>query len=230
MDKKKYWSETDEEKRLCNEWLRDPLINPKTGHPIERGGPTYTFWLQKCKQYNIKKPKATGEITWRKCQAWLKNKEINPDTGRKIKIGGPKYKWLENECKKNDGDKPINLLGEYYIPDSKGFVPTIKKGESIYVVRKYDGRKVWGPLNKPCKGIELRYYKDTWDYKYNHYKPIFIGGSIKKPKQSSTHSKYNNTHSKYNNNTNTKYNNTHSKYNNKNNSKHIVDSILNLFM
>ena len=47
-----------------------------------------------------------------------------------------------------------------------------------YVVRRYNDRRVWGPLNKPARSLKLCYYADTWDYHYNHYKPIFIG---KKP-------------------------------------------------
>lgn len=166
------WTRLDEERRLCESWLKDPLINPETGHPIDRNGPTFNKWMERCKALGIKhRPVATREMTWRKCEEWRRNPSINPDSGRKIEIGGPTYKQIKKQCKLIN--KEIKLSGEYYIPDRNGLVPTILWRSTIYVVRSLDGRKVWGPLNKPAKNVKLRYYKDTWDYRYNHYKPIF---------------------------------------------------------
>jgi hypothetical protein len=174
----KRWTKLDEEKRLCQEWLNEPTINPETGHIIERNGPTFLYWKEKCKELKIKK---TGEttMTWRKCQEWKKNPEINPHTGRIIKIGSATFKKLEKACL-NITEKEIKLLGEYYIPDTNGYVPCIINNNTKYVIRKYNNRNIWGPLNKPAKGILLYYYTDTWDYKNNHYKPIFIGNKPKK--------------------------------------------------
>lgn len=166
------WTRIDEERRLCELWLKDPLINPDTGHPIDRNGPTYNNWIERCKKLGMKhRPLATREMTWRKCEAWRENPSLNPDSGRKIKIGGKIYKEIQKQC--NIINKEIKLEGDYYIPDKSGLVPTIIYRSTIYVVRKLNNRKVWGPLNKPAKNIRLRYYKDTWDYRYNHYKPIF---------------------------------------------------------
>jgi len=173
------WTRLDEDKRLCNEWLKEPLLNPKTGLPIDRNGPTFMYWKEKCKQLGLKKNEQCLELTWRKCQEWRKNPLVNPDSGRDIKRNGPTYKWLEKECKCIE--KKVTLLGEYYLPDNKGMVPCIINNNTVYVIRNYNERKIWGPLNKPAKRIILCYYADSWDFRNNHYKPIFLDGP--KPKK-----------------------------------------------
>jgi hypothetical protein len=179
---KKHWTKLDEEKRLCELWLTEPLINPETGHPIDRNGPKYNELKFRCKQLGLKAtPVATKNITWRKCQEWRKNPDINPDTGRKISRNGPTWKWLEKKCKCIDSPQ-LELVGEYYIPDNKGMVPCIQYGKTWYVVRKYNDRLIWGSLNKPARGIQLYYYADTWDYRNNHYKPIFMNKTPQRPK------------------------------------------------
>jgi hypothetical protein len=210
----KRWTENDEQKRLCLEWLKEPLVNPETGHPIERNGPTFLYWKEKSKQLNLSNLKSTGVMTWRKCQEWNKNREINPDTGRKIKIGSKTYKNIEKQCKCIT-QKNLNLLGEYFLPDCNGLVPCIINNNTKYVARKYNDRKIWGPLNKPAKGIILQYYTDTWDYKNNHYRPIFIGG--KAPINNNNSCK------------NIVIKNS-SKIHNKQNPKDLVDNFLNLFL
>ena len=173
---RKYWSRLDEEKRLCALWLQEPLVNPESGHPIERDGPTFNVWKERCKKIGMKsRPVSTKTMTWRKCQEWRRYPDINPDTGRKIDKDGPTYKWIEKQCLLIEG-KELVLHGEYYIPDQKGMVPCVLYKSTWYVLRMNEGRKVWGPLNKPAKNIKLCYYADTWDYHYNHYKPVFVGG------------------------------------------------------
>ena len=54
-------------------------------------------------------------------------------------------------------------------------VPCVLWRGTWYIVRKFNDRKVWGPLNKLAKNIKLCYYADTWDFHYNHYHPIFVG-------------------------------------------------------
>lgn len=179
---KKHWTKLDEEKRLCMLWLQEPLINPETGHSIDRDGPTFEMWKERCKNIGMKtQPTATKTMTWRKCQEWKRYPNINPDTGKKIKKDGPTFKWIEKQCQLIE-EKSLVLEGDYYIPDTNGMVPSILCGGIWYVVRKYDNRKVWGPLNKPAKNVQLCYYMDTWDYHYKHYKPIFIDGP--QPKRS----------------------------------------------
>ncbi len=174
--KKKHWSKLDEEKRLCEEWLNEPLVNPKTGHSIERNGPTFLMFKEQCTELGLKSvPIATKTITWRKCQEWKRYPTINPDTGRKISKNGPTYKWIEKQCKSIE-EKELSLLGEYYLPDGNGMVPCVKWRDTFYVLRKYNDRKIWGPLNKHAKDVQLCYFLDTWDYRYNHYRPIFMNG------------------------------------------------------
>ena len=200
-----HWTSIDEERRLCNLWLNEPLINPETGHSISRNGPTFNSWKKRCKKLNLRAcPRATKKMTWSKCQEWRKNPTINPDSGFKIKRGGETYKWIESQCKLIE-KQGVVLEGTYFIPDTKGMVPCVKSRSTWYVLRKYNNRQVWGPLNKPAKNVKLVYYKDTWDYTYNHYRPIYISGKApkrigsppqlppqrrKKPKQPKSDPKY----------------------------------------
>lgn len=177
----KRWSQLNEEQRLCALWLKEPLINPETGHSIDRNGPTYIVWRQRCKDVGmVSRPQATGVMTWRKCQEWKRNPTINPDTGRKINEDGKTYKMIEQQCRVIE-EKELTLEGDYYLPDSRGMIPCIIYREGRYVVRRYEGRRVWGSLNKPAKNIKLCYYKDTWDYHNNHYRPVFIDSEPIRP-------------------------------------------------
>lgn len=174
------WTKTDEEKRLCETWLLDPLINPETGYPIERNGPTWKEWGMRCKRIGLSgRPKATREMTWQKCQEWYRDQTVNPDSGCKIKVGGPTWKRIQRQCK--GMEKTIDLPGDYYIPDKLGMVPTVKWRGHYYVIRKHNGHKIWGPLNKPAKGVTLTYYTNTWDFNHNHYRPIFRQGPPRPP-------------------------------------------------
>ena len=173
---KAYWSRINEEKRLCELWLQEPLVNTQTGYPIERDGPTFNAWKERCKNAGLKyRPIATKTMTWRKCQEWKRYPNINPDTGRKRINDGPTYKWIKTQCKLIE-EKEIFLEGDYYLPDQNGMVPCILYRDTWYVLRRCEERKVWGPLNKPAKNVKLCYYTDNWDYHYNHYKPVFIDG------------------------------------------------------
>src|SRR3972149_10868650 len=175
-DKKKYWLSADEERRLCEMWLAEPLVNPETGHSIDRNGPTYLSFKERCEKIGLaSRPVATWNLTYSKCQEWRSNPTINPDTGRKISSTGPTYKWLEKQCSVIN-EKEVSLQGDYYKPDAYGFSPCVKEQSIYYIIRGYDGRKVWGPLNKPAKRVVLKYYTDTWDYRNGHYRPVFIHG------------------------------------------------------
>jgi hypothetical protein len=209
----KYWNKLEEEKRLCNEWLKEPLINPETGKSIVKNGPIYNKWKEKCKELGLKnKPINTKQMTWKKCQEWKKNPEINPETGKKLKINGPTYKRIEKQCLLIR-EKQIEIKGEYYKPDKNGMVPCIKINNINYVIRRYNNRNVYGPLNKWGKNIKLCYYSDNWDYKHNYYKPIYLNG---KPPINNKLEKNN-------------FNKLISK-NKKENPKYIVDNIIKLFI
>lgn len=173
------WSIYDEERRKCEQWLKDPLVNPNTGRIIDRNGPTYQIWSNKCK--DIGKPVATREMTWSKCQEWRRDPTINPETGRKISRNGTVYKQIQKQCT-NITENKIELLGEYYKPDQKGMVPCVLYRNRYYIVRNYtdekgNSRKIWGSLNKLARTMTLHFYRDTWDYRYSWYRPIYVNGT-----------------------------------------------------
>lgn len=193
------YSKQDEEKRLCNEWLKDPLTNPKTGMPIELKGPTYKEWQERCKKLGLGyKPVKTKEFTFRKCSEWRKAPHINPETGKQITVGGTLYKRIEKACK-SVTEKQVKLLGVYFIPDSSGLVPAVQVGSNVYIVRHSSGQiksgcieplsvatadhLVYGPLNSLTykNRTKLIYFKDTWDYRQGYYRPVFRG--ISEPKR-----------------------------------------------
>lgn len=164
------WTKRDEDIRLCKEWLINPFINPETNKKIERNGPTFNIWKKKCKNYGLKKGKS--EITWAKCQEFKINPLVNPETGRPIKKDGTIYKQYMKACKTI---KKPGILGVYPSPDSNGLVPCFKCKNNYYIARTYQGRKVYGELNKAVFKITMIYFKDTWDYTHKKYKPIFRG-------------------------------------------------------
>ena len=81
---------------ICQEWFRNPLVNPVTGRKIKKDGPVYKKLERKCK------PK--GDT----CQEWLRNPLVNPVSGRKIKKDGPVYKKLERKCVQKRPKQPKN--------------------------------------------------------------------------------------------------------------------------
>jgi len=248
---KKYWTELDEEKRLCELWLLEPLLNPETGYPINRNGPTFLYWKETCKKNGLKsRPIITNVMSWRKCQEWKLYPTINPETGKKIKIDGKKFKMIEKQCKLiNDTEKEIDIIGEYFIPDKNGMVPCTLVNNTIYVNRTIENRSIWGPLNKPVKKVSLQFYKDAWDYKNNFYKPIFMDNQpVKKVFSKSPQNERSERATSYRNSNglallardrdgtsfivNKTYNDIFIKKNNikKNDPKYLVDNILNLFI
>jgi len=91
--------------QICNEWRKNPLVNPETKRPIKQDGPKYKELKRLCtpaaaaaaaqgKVVAVAAAAADSDI----CKEWLANKGVNPRTKARIKIGGPKYKELEKEC------------------------------------------------------------------------------------------------------------------------------------
>lgn len=205
------WNKRKEEIRLCEEWLKDPLVNPKTGRPIERGGPKYQEWEHRCKKLGLShRPVATGKMTWRKCQEFRKNPHVNPETGRKITPGSPTWKKIYKQCKciEQKGHRET-ILGEYPVPDKNGLVPAKRVKNSYYIVRYHESRPVYGTLNKYADNAVQVYFKDTWDYLNGRYKPIFRNGEPQRPVYLPAISKIKKT---------------------KENPKRAVDGFLNIFM
>lgn len=190
------YTSTHEEKRLCNEWLKDPLSNPSTGMPIDLKGPTYLFWQRRCKELGLNyKPIRSNELSYRKCQEWRRTPHVNPETGKQITVGGPLYKSIERRCK--TVTEPVRAVqGKYFLPDRQGLIPAFKAENGIfYIVRHIESttqsfaangqstaavpeRLVYGPLNTLTfkARTSLVYFKDTWDYRQGIYKPIFESG------------------------------------------------------
>lgn len=204
------FTHTHEERRLCNEWLKDPLVNPRTGMPIELKGPTYVFWQQKCKQLGLSyKPIRTKELSYRKCQEWRKAPHINPETGKQIMVGGTLYKSIERRCK-NVTEKPVQLQGAYYPPDRQGLVPAVRSSTGVWYIVRYvqdsasstststsvssqtpeTVRLVYGSLNALTyrNRTKLVYFKNTWDYRQGYYRPLFTGGREPPPPVSNVQS------------------------------------------
>lgn len=205
----KIFTKKDEENRLCLEWLKDPLMNPETGRPIEKDGPKYNEFKARCRKLGISdRPVATGVMTWRKCQEWRRSPGINPETGRKLAINGDKYKSIEKQCSSIEKELHMKLLGEYPKPDKYGLVPAHLENSIFYIIRNYQSRPVYGPLNRFSNKICNIYFKDTWDYKYNHYRPVFIG--MKEPERQNIPRNLSKTKHE--------------------DPKYVVDKILNLFM
>jgi hypothetical protein len=171
-----HWSKTDEERRLCELWLKEPLINPETGHIIDHNGPTFEQWKQRCIRLglSVKKIGDTNKMSWSHCQAWYKNPGRNPVTGKKILVGGPTYRQIKKQCECTEIRQ--ELQGDYYLPDKNGVVPCVIERERRYALRKYQTRRVWGPLNKPPHNVQFCYFADTWDYNQGHFRPIFREG------------------------------------------------------
>lgn len=212
------WSKKQEEKRLCTEWLKDPLVNPETGRAIEKDGPKYKEFQSRCIKQGISpKPVATGVMTWRKCQEWRKNPGINPETGRKLALDGPTWRSIEKKCQKIEKEeRSLDMAGEYPRPDSKGLVPVYNDKGIWYTVRRYKDRNIYGPHNLYCRSATSKiYFKDTWDYRYGHYKPIFLG--MKEPARDPSCSSYSSQFSPQ-------------KSSKRENPKYMVDSFLGLFM
>ena len=97
--------------KICDEWRKNPLVNPETKRAIKANGPKYNELKKLCKDKTSPKvntqsppkgntqspPKTTiSDI----CKKWFENKGVNPRTGAGIKVGGPTYLKLEKECGK----------------------------------------------------------------------------------------------------------------------------------
>jgi hypothetical protein len=94
-----------ERQTICEEWLKDLTINPRTKRQIKVGGPVYKKLQQECRIKDPAPAPSSSRINPQHdnqdisvCEKWLKDPSINPRTNRKIKVGGPIYKKLEVEC------------------------------------------------------------------------------------------------------------------------------------
>src|SRR5579864_531325 len=92
----------------CESWLRNPLINPKTGRQIKLDGPTYRKIEKEC--LGTRSPRRRPvSFSVLECDQWFKNDRVNPRTGRQIKFNGPTYLKLKSDCKERE--EPILFPG-----------------------------------------------------------------------------------------------------------------------
>jgi len=181
---------TTEKKIMCMKWLEDPLVNPETGKIIKKNGETYNKWKNLCLEMGIK-PQKPENMTKGIYKNFQHNDGVNPITGRKIKKDGPTYRKLQQQSQKFVYVERLD--GEYYIPDVNGYVPVVISKGRLYAMRLVTPGKdnssnnhktaeynVYGPNNRltASQVKTIVHYTQTWDYKNNKYKPMFLG---KKP-------------------------------------------------
>ncbi|AAS18054.1 unknown [Singapore grouper iridovirus] len=79
----------------CDEFHRDPSVNPATGRPIKYGGPAFRKLLRECGDAEPRRrPLTSNEM----CDEFRRDPTKNPITGRTIKTGGPVHTRLLGEC------------------------------------------------------------------------------------------------------------------------------------
>ena len=79
----------------CEEFKKNPSVNPQTNRKIKKEGPTYMKIVKACED-----PKDTTTNNKKNvCDEFKKNMSVNPKTGRKIKRGGAVYETLIKKCK-----------------------------------------------------------------------------------------------------------------------------------
>ena len=110
---------------LCNKFINNQTINPKTGRKIKKNGPTHKKLMKACHDMFVpgkkdtklertavlvkKKVKKVKKVKKEKkqltkeeeCKKWKMNKTKNPKTNRNIKEYGPTYKKFQKMCGKD---------------------------------------------------------------------------------------------------------------------------------
>ena len=90
---------------VCDQWNKNPLINPRSGRRIKLNGPTYAELERECSDYRpLPKSPVTSRRVSARCQEWFDNPLKNPLTSRPIKKDGTVYAKLRKECG-DPGDK-----------------------------------------------------------------------------------------------------------------------------
>lgn len=156
----------------CEEWIRNPTINPLTNRKIKVNGPTYKKFEKDCDESSSPKssPKHTSP-----CEEWTKNPTINPRTNRKIKVNGPTYKVLENDCSgikiKNSKieivslpstsiDVSMNMKLEIYANNNK----RVESNEYVNSLDLGESPKVSGYFQKYGKVLKYNIDDDVLDF------------------------------------------------------------------
>lgn len=69
-------------KQQCEEWLKNKLVNPKTGRDIVKGGPTYLAFEEAAERFGLSAPKKVGHIAIPQSK---RNWQSNDFTGKYFK-------------------------------------------------------------------------------------------------------------------------------------------------
>jgi 2-cysteine adaptor domain len=123
----------------CKEWLKDPLVNPRTRRKIKANGSVYKELQKECE-----------DIQYDECVEWLKDPLINPRTKRYLDVGDPMYYKFEKACKGIEipvKTKPPSDECEEWL---KNPLVNPRTGRKINV-----GGSVFKKLDEECEGIEI---------------------------------------------------------------------------
>jgi hypothetical protein len=129
-------------RKLCEEFARNPGVNPLTGRKIDAGGPTHRRLVDACAKYrsgsapSAARPKNSA-VTPTDCEKFAKDQRVNPVTGRAIAPGGAVYEKLKKACSERRSP------GSATAPGKK---PSPKSAE---------------PLRQTCLGVGLRQLSST---------------------------------------------------------------------
>ena len=93
------------DRKLCEDFERNPGVNPLTGRKIDAGGPTYRRIAALCAKRRsggappVPAPRrANAGIAPSDCEKFAKDPRFNPVTGRAITKGGAVYEKLRKAC------------------------------------------------------------------------------------------------------------------------------------
>ena len=123
--------------KICDEWRKNPLVNPETKRAIKADGPKYNELKKLCKDKGGSPPKGKaasppkGSPKTDICKKWFENKGVNPRTGAGIKVGGPTYLKLEKECGKGSTSPKAAAKGSSPKAAAKGSSPKATSGSAL---------------------------------------------------------------------------------------------------
>jgi len=167
---------------VCNEWLKNPLVNPLTNTIIKEGKDTYKMFKNACMELGIidrkgkiikplkKTKKIIKEIKETKnpirhlkeypskedCNRWRMNKLRNPLTNIRIKKNGEIYKELERICQGTPEESEEKISKE----EKKSSIK--EEIEELKIKRKENKRK---EINETR--LEGNYYPDINEKGFN---------------------------------------------------------------
>ena len=78
-------------KKVCNQWGKNKLENPRSCRSIKKNKGTYNKLKKECS-----KSLSQNKL----CNKWIKNKFVDPINSKNIKKNSRRYKQLEKQCLK----------------------------------------------------------------------------------------------------------------------------------